>query len=185
MSEWFETLEGIREKAWHLLGQGAEDSRSAMHLAALATVGLGGGGEARRGVLLGARAADGTLEVQTDRASRKVDELQGTPLATLLFWDQETSVQIRARVRIDVLTGDAVEDRWQKLPDAARVNYGGQPAPSTPLDDPARYRETAERDRFAVLLGEVSSLDIVHLGDVHRRALFERKDGFAGMWLAP
>lgn len=185
MSDWFETLDGLREKTWQLLGRGASDPNSALHTAALATKGLGGAAEARMVVLRGASASEATLEIHTDRASRKVGELQADPKATLLFWDAANALQIRARVDVEILTGPKVEDRWQTLPSEARKNYGGHPAPSTPMPAAEEYEETVERDRFAVLICHVTSIDVVHLGRMHRRALFEAKDGFAGMWLAP
>lgn len=185
MSDWFETLEGLRDKTWQMLDQGASDPDSALHTAALATKGLGGAAEARMVVLRGCSASGATLEIHTDRASRKVDELQADPKATLLFWDATNALQIRARVEVEILTGPEVEDRWQSLSGEARKNYGGRPAPSSPMPAAETYEETVERDRFAVLICRVTSLDVVHLGQMHRRALFEAKDGFAGMWLAP
>ncbi|WP_375261514.1 pyridoxamine 5'-phosphate oxidase family protein [Palleronia sp.] len=185
MSDWFETLDGLRDRTWQLLGDGAADPGSALHTASLATKGLGGAAEARMVVLRGASASEATLEVHTDRASRKVSELEADPKGTLLFWDALHALQIRARVEVEILTGAAVEDRWQSLSDEARKNYGGHPPPSTPVPAAEDYRETTERDRFCVLIGHVTSLDAVHLGQLHRRALFEAKDGFAGMWLAP
>lgn len=185
MSDWFETLDGLHDRVWSLLEQGASDPESPLHTAALATKGLGGAAEARMVVLRGAAVDAATLEVHTDRASRKVDELQADLKATLLFWDAGNSLQIRARIEVAVLTGPEVEDRWAGLSENAARNYGGQPPPSTPMTSADDYSETVERDRFAVLVGHVTSFDVVHLGDLHRRALFEAKDGFAGMWLAP
>lgn len=185
MSDWFETLDGLRNTTWQMLESGASDSESVLHTATLATMGLGGAAEARTVVLRGASAADATLELHTDRASRKVDELQANPKATLVFWDAGHSLQIRARVSVDILTGAQVEDRWRGLSDTAAKNYGGTPPPSTPMPAAEDYQETVERDRFAVLFCRVSSMDVVHLGRLHRRALYEAKDGFAGMWLAP
>ncbi|SFH21295.1 Pyridoxamine 5'-phosphate oxidase [Palleronia marisminoris] len=185
MSDWFETLGGLRGQVWRMLSQGACDPDSALHTAALATTGLGGAAEARMVVLRGASPSDASLEVHTDRASRKVDELQAKPKATLLFWDPVQSLQIRARVDVEILTGPALDNRWNALAEPAARNYGGRPPPSTPMTSAHDYEETTERDRFAVLVGHVTSMDVVHLGKMHRRALFESKDGFAGMWLAP
>lgn len=185
MSDWFETLDGLHSRVWEMLDEGADDPQSAFHTAALATRGLGGAAEARMVVLRGASAADATLEIHTDRASRKVDELQASPKATLLFWDPAQSLQIRARVDVESLTGPALDDRWNALSKAAARNYGGDPPPSTPMNSAHDYVEIVERDRFAVLVSHITSLDAVHLGQTHRRALFEAKHGFAGMWLAP
>ncbi len=183
MSEWFETLDGLADRAWSHLHRAAERSDAPMRLFSLSTTGLGGAAEARMMVLRGADRAGWTLRAQTDRASRKVDELQATPLATLLFWHGEDSLQIRARARVSVLTGRPVEAEWESLAEGARRNYGGQPPPSTPMARAEEYDETAERQRFAVLSAAVTSLEVLHLGEMHRRALYARdRDPH---WLAP
>ncbi|QFU08120.1 pyridoxamine 5'-phosphate oxidase [Rhodobacteraceae bacterium THAF1] len=185
MSDWYKSLPDLWAHAWQLLGRGSADNKHAFHTFPLATVAPDGTPQARMVVLRGASASAGTLTVQTDRASAKIDELQANPAATFLFWDRKSSLQVRARCTVTILTGDAVEDDWQALSEGAATNYGGQPPPATPMADPTAYRETAERERFAVLRGHVESADILHLGDLHRRALFSRDDGFAGTWLAP
>ena len=172
MSEWFETLDGLRDRAWDHLHRAATQPDAPMRLFSLSTTGLGGAAEARMMVLRGADRDRWTLSAQTDRASRKVDELQATPLAMLLFWDGSDSLQIRARARVAVRTGRAVEETWRTVPQDARHNYGGRPPPSTPMARAEEYEPTAERQRFAVLSAEVTSLDILHLGDKHRRALY-------------
>ncbi len=183
MTEWFETLDGLSARAWEHLERAGAGSNGAMRLFSLSTTGLGGAAEARMMVLRGADRDAWRLEAQTDRASRKVDELQATPLATLLFWHGPDSLQVRARARVTVRTGRVVEAEWEAVPEDARHNYGGQPPPSTPMGAAGEYEETAERQRFAILSAEVTSLDILHLGDLHRRALFEpARDP---RWLAP
>ncbi len=183
MSEWFETPEGLADRAWAHLERAAAEPGAPMRLFSLSSTGLGGGAEARMMVLRGADRAGWTLRAQTDRASRKVDELQATPLATLLFWHGADSLQIRARARMAVQTGRVVEEAWNEVPEAARRNYGGQPPPSTPMGRAEDYEETAERQRFAVLAARVTSLDILHLGDRHRRAIIAPDQD--ANWLAP
>ncbi len=184
MSDWFETLEGIWEQSWSLLEAAARDAGSAAHTGALASRGLGGGGEARMVVLRGADRRAARLEIHTDRASRKAQEIAADPLVTLLFWVPDRSLQIRARARATLLTDDT-QATWETLSESARRNYGGQPPPSTPLASAEDHAKTAERDRFAILSARLTSLDALHLGSRHRRAIYERERDFAGMWLAP
>ncbi len=184
MTDWTTTLAGLGDRAWRHLEAGAAEPDHPFRTPCLATTGLGGGAEARMVVLRGAEERASRLEIHTDRASRKVDEIASTPLATLLFWAPRDLLQVRARCRVEVLVGDAVQAAWDAIPDNARRNYGGRPPPSTPMARDTDYAETSERDRFAVLAAEVTSLDILHLGATHRRALFEAGDA-PGRWLAP
>ena len=185
MSDWFTTLPGLWTQAWQLLGRGTADNRHAFHTFGLSTVAPDGTPRARMVVLRGASQSEGSLTVQTDATSAKIAELSDNPAAALLFWDRKSGLQIRARARVTVLTGEAVQQDWDALSDGAALNYGGRPTPGTPIDDPHDYEETAERARLAVLRAEVLQADILHLGQMHRRAVYDRADGFAGTWLAP
>lgn len=182
MSEWFETLDGLRGEIWRRLRTGAE-SGGGSRVVALATVG-GRGAEARMVALREARVEAAELEVQTDLLSAKVDELRAEPRATLLSWEPEALLQARLRVRVEVVT-EGLDGRWAAMPDEARRNHGGLPPPGRPMERAEDYVETRERERLAVLLARVEEIDAVHLGDLHRRALFSRDDGFAGRWIAP
>ena len=183
MSEWYETLAGLQDRAWDGLAAACADGSHPLHLCALATSGLGGAAEARMVALRSADRGAAALSVQTDLASRKVAELEANPLATLLFWWPDASLQIRARARVTVERGATLDPDWATLPEDSRRNYGGRPPPSTPMAED--YRETAERDRFGRLVAELTGLDLVHLGAFHRRAEYARDDGFEGRWLAP
>ncbi len=184
MTDWTASLAGLHDRAWRLLEAGAAEPDHAFRTPCLATTGLGGGAEARMVVLRGAERNATRLEIHTDRASRKVDEIAATPLATLLFWTPEDLLQVRARCHIKVRTGDPVQATWDAIPEEARRNYGGRPPPSTPLARDTDYAKSPERDRFAILAAEVSSLEILHLGAFHRRAIFTG-GADAGTWLAP
>ncbi|TDL79674.1 pyridoxamine 5'-phosphate oxidase [Palleronia sediminis] len=178
------TLGAFLAGAWDILATsagGAGDARQA----ALASIGPDGGPRVRTVILRAADRAEAAVELHTDLASAKIDELRAEPRAALLFWSAERQVQIRARGPVAILTGAAVEDRWRDVPDAARANYGGAPVPLTPLDAPGDWRETRERARFAVLRMEIDALDLVRLGARHLRATYDAADGFTGQWRAP
>ena len=183
-------LDRLATLAWDALEAAAADTGHPMARATLATAGLAGGAEARIVVLREALPpGDGTpgrLSVGTDLASTKCAELAADPRATLLFWDPGRQLQLRARVTVAVARGAGLDAAWADLPPGARRNYGGQPPPGTPIPDPAAYRETEERARFARLEARVDALELLHLGPVHLRALFEHGDGRPrATWLAP
>ena len=84
-----------------------------------------------------------------------------------------------------ILSGGAVAATWARVPDPSRQSYGTSPAPGTPIAEALAYAKPADPDSFAVLRCAVQAMDIVHLGPQHRRARFDRADGWAGQWLAP
>lgn len=185
MSDWFETLEGFHARAWQWLGRGAVDAKSALHRPCVATIGADGSPRARVMVLRAAEATHARLEVHTDAASEKAAEIAADARASFLFWEARANLQIRARTTVTVLRGDAVAETWSRLSDGARRNYGGDPTPGTPIDTPGDYAETAARDRLAILSCAIDTLELLHLGDTHRRAVYDRWDNFAGRWVAP
>ena len=186
MSEWFETLEGLRARVWQRLGRGVADRRAPARHPTLATVGEDGAPEARTVVLRGASEGAGSVTIYTDAASAKVAELAREPRAALHVWEPKDRLQIRLALTVTVRTGAALDPLWDALSPEARRAYGGWPEPGVPIDDPvADYAETRERARFAVLEGRVERIEALHLGEWHRRADYSRADGFAGAWIAP
>ena len=141
-------------------------------------------GPAARTVML--RGWDGrNLSVQTDGASAKVGEIAADPRVALVIWDASTDVQLRfsARAQIDV---GASED-WDRMPPPARLNYGGAPAPGTPMGAAEDYVPGTDPSRFVIVSCAAQSWEVLHLGrHMHRRALFEwRGSDWAGTWIAP
>ena len=158
-------LAALLDAAWDALLRGVADRDADLRLLTLATAGTDGWPQARTVVLRGADRAAGRLTVHTDRQSAKVAELAADPRATLLGWDAGAALQVRLRVRVAARDGTAEE--WARVPPASRPAYSGDPA------------------RFTVLTATVEAMDLLHLGPVHRRAVFLRADGWAGVWRAP
>lgn len=177
-------LADLLNDVWLRLDPGvAERNAPARHLV-LATVGRGGGGEARTVVLRAADRRQGLLCLHTDSASAKVAELTAQPLATLLLWDPPAQVQ--ARLRCTIAARPGTDEEWQRVPDPSRRAYGGGPPPGRPILSPGDYGADADRARFTVLEAEVAEIDVLHLGGLrHLRARFARSDGWQGQWLAP
>jgi hypothetical protein len=186
MSKAFETLPATLDAVWQRLGRGVADRRAPARHPVLATAGLHGGAAARVVVLRAADRAAARIEVHTDTASGKIAELRADPACALVVWDPRAQLQIRLSATATILTGDAAASRWARIPDGARTNYGGSPAPGAPLSDPDDHAPGATSDRFAVLDLALDAIETLHLGrDRHRRARFLRADGFAGQWIAP
>lgn len=186
MSEWFETLDGLREQAWQRLSRGVADKRAPSRRPILATRGTDGGAEARMVVLRGADRETGTLEIHTDIASPKIAELRAEPRASLVIWEAKADLQIRLRTVVDIVAGPEADRAWDRVPEPARDAYGGTPEPGRPLPAPERYEAGARRDRFAILRARITRMDLLHLGrDMQRRAVLGPGPDYAGTWVAP
>ncbi|WP_099823253.1 pyridoxamine 5'-phosphate oxidase family protein [Oceaniglobus indicus] len=180
------TLPAWRTALWDLLAAGVADGDHPCRTGVLATTGIDGAPQARWVVLRRADARLAEVEVHTDSASEKIAELTRDPRAALSFWSPGDAVQLRLTLTMQILRGDAVQDRWARIPPAGRMAYGGEPAPGTTIPAPEDHTPGIRRARFCALVGTITRVDMVHLGqDRHRRALFAGHDGFAGRWLAP
>ena len=47
------------------------------------------------------------------------------------------------------------------------------------------HKPTPDAAAFAVVHLDIRLMDLLHLGPQHRRAQFDRDDGWAGHWVAP
>lgn len=182
---WAADLALLQAQVWARLVRGVGDRHAPARHPTLATVSPGGLPEARTVVLRAADPAAGTLDIHTDLRSGKVAGLQRNPNAALLIWDSAAQLQTRITARVDILTGDAVATTWARVPQTSQAGYGTQPAPGTPIERALGYHKTPDPAAFAVLRCTVQSIDALHLGPQHRRARFDRANGWLGQWLAP
>jgi hypothetical protein len=178
----FDSPEAMRTAAWQAMARGVADRRSPARHPTLATIGPDGP-QARTVVLRG--WADDVAEVHTDAASAKLSELRADPRAALHVWLPRQDMQIRLSATVGIVLNDA--DRWARIPEGARIVYGGDPTPGVPLGAAEDFRPGRDFARFAVLRLSVIRADLVHLGaDLHRRAILRRDaDGWTGGWVAP
>ncbi len=179
------TLSAWHAAVWAMLVAGVRDAAAPARLPLLATVGPDGWPQARTVVLRAADAVAGVVEVHTDVLSSKVAALRANPRATLHVWDAGARLQVRLRCAVTVLTGAAVHDQWDRVPDLSRIAYGAVPPPGTPVAGPTDYVTLPGPGRFAVLHCQVEVVDVLHLGSPHRRAGFGRAEGWRGQWLVP
>lgn len=178
-------LKAFWNDAWAHLAQGVADGTSPARYPTFATVGPDSVPQARTVVLRGADRAAASVEVHTDIETDKVTALRHTPMAALHIWLPAADLQIRLTARVEILTGAQVDAAWAQVPVTARVSYGTQPVPGTPIAEVHAYEKPADRSRFAVLKCQLTQMDLVHLDVRHRRAVFTAQDGWQGRWLAP
>ncbi|PRY63512.1 pyridoxine/pyridoxamine 5'-phosphate oxidase [Vreelandella songnenensis] len=182
---WAEALPLLYNHLWACLTQGVNDRHGPARHPTLATVSEKGEPQARTIVLREADPHAATLATYTDIHSDKIAALRANPVAGLHIWDAKQKLQVRIEANVTLLSGDEVSARWQRIPEHARTAYSSGPAPGEPIADSLAYTKTPAQRAFAVLWLEVQTIEALHLGQQHRRAVFKRADGWAGQWLVP
>jgi len=183
MSDWFNSLPETWAMAWSILSTGAKEPGSGTSLLSLATLGPEGP-ELRTVVLRSADSGQALVTFHTDAQSHKVDQLRIDPQIAGLVWSQDDLVQIRFKGRIALSPGPAPD--WDALPHHSRLNYGSTPPPGSQIPGPSAYVKAPDPSCYLHCTITLTSIDTVYLGrGNHRRALFQRKDGWQGSWRAP
>jgi len=185
MSDWFETLDGCWRQAWQQLGRGVADRHHPARHPTFATVSAEGWPEARTVVLRRADDVTHVLDAHTDLQSSKIESLRANPRAAFHVWIPKQQLQLRLQCDVAILHGDEVAEDWARVPDPSRQSYGVTPPPGTAISEALDYVKKPDPETFAVLRCALHHLDVVHLGEVHRRARFTKARDWAGEWLAP
>lgn len=185
MSNWFETLEGLHVQMWDTLVQGLVDTKHPARYPTFATMSPNHWPEARTVVLRGSDTEAATVAVHTDLHSDKISSLQANPKAALHIWDAAQALQIRLQVEVTIKSGSEVQGVWDRTPDHSQQSYGIKPPPGRPIENALDYVKTPDPATFAILHCELMHIDLVHLGDDHRRAAYSRVRNWQGQWLSP
>ena len=181
MSDGWSDHAALERHLWDRLARAVAEADDPWRFVTLATM-AGTGPQARTVGLRGADRDARTVEIHTDARTPKVDELRADPRAQILLWDAATQEQVRLSVTVTPVFADA--DRWARVPEGSRGNYGTDPQPGTPIPGAAAYGRAGDPARFAALVGRVARMDAVLLAsDPHRRAVWT--DGAGWAWVAP
>ncbi len=180
MNDWFETLLGLSETAWGMIA-----ARSDARLWSMATVDETGRPQQRTVVLRDSDSRKRELQFHTDIRSSKIQEIAKGGQISLLCWMPNHQLQLRILASATIKTGEAVANVWDAIPDAARGAYGANPKTGSPIPEALGYSKLAEQNAFAVVDCAVTTLEVLHLGDDHRRAIFSRASDWRGQWLVP
>lgn len=182
---WAHSLAGLFQEAWTRLHRGVHDRRAATRHPTLATVCPDGRPQARTVVLRRADKAEASVSIYTDLRSGKIIDLQATDWAALHIWDSAAHLQLRMTARAKISAGEEITPLWEQMPEHARHAYGGSPAPGTSIDSALEYDKKPSQAAFAVVALAIEDMDVLYLGQAHKRARFRRDDGWAGQWLVP
>lgn len=185
MTDWFETLAGLHARVWETLDTGVRDAAHPARRPTLATVSSDHWPEARTVVLRSADCDAATITIHTDLYSDKITSLRSNPRAALHFWDAEQALQVRLQADVGIQSGPELLPLWQGIPDHAQQSYGVTPPPGQPIETALDYVKSPDPETFAVLHLAVAYIDVVHLGQNHRRAGFSRAGDWGGQWLSP
>ena len=181
MNDLLATLDGLASAVWDLWEGASGDAEAPCGIAALATARKSGGGAARMVVLRAADRRVGTLEIWTNTASGKVDDIRADPEVELLFWLSGDQLQIRARGIVDMSQGS--KSTWDELGSGSRLNYATSPAPGDKIDAPDAAAPEPDRAQFTILTLRVERIDVLSLAHrPHRRAIV---DADGARWVAP
>ena len=179
------TLAGLLGLARERITAGLGDRDAAARLPVLATRDAQGWPSARTMVLRSFDARDWTLDIHSDADAAKVLQLTDGPRAAIHVWDAEASLQIRMRAHVVRLPYDEEKGLWEEVPESARAQYGAVPPPGTPIAAAEAWHPNPRPARFAVLRARVLRVELLHIGEIHRRARYEREEGWQGSWLVP
>jgi len=190
-------LELILKEIRDHLHDGAVNRRSALHTAVVGT----SDGDLRVMVLRHFDRDTLSLRLHTDARSQKVTAILDDPALSILFYDPEAKVQIRARGIAMVEKQGAVADAaWAESTPFARRCYLSEFAPGASSDAaqsglpewvegivPTEAQLAPARENFAVIMVALSAFDWLYLANSgHRRAKFEIVDGIIeSRWLVP
>ena len=135
----FDNLKVMHDYAWGLIIRGTVDKKSPALHPTFGTVGLKGMPELRTVVLRQANQIAATLEVHTDLKSKKVEELRLSPKVGLHIWFPKNKLQVRIKAISEIKIGNEVKEKWEKVPNEARISYGTLPTPGTIIQTSFAY----------------------------------------------
>jgi pyridoxamine 5'-phosphate oxidase len=196
-----DNLDAIRADIWARWTRGGVDRRSDFHTPVVASVGLDGAPEQRVMVLRKADPVASTLRFHTDFRSAKVTQVGQFSRVSVIGYDPQAKVQIRASGTAVIAHDDDLTDAaWAATTISGRRCYLADPAPSSvsavaTSGLPSAFEGTmptwseseAGRANFAVLIVTVNRFEWLYLAaNGHRRAAFTREGNeWRGTWLVP
>lgn len=182
---WARELASLHAHAWQRLVRGVHDRHAPARHPTLATVSQQGCPQVRTVVLRSADPTRARLEIFTNLHSSKISELAATPVAAVHVWDSGSRLQIRLQADVTISHGPSVADRWAAVPETSRTAYSSSSAPGSSIPDALAYELTPDPAAFAVVHLDIRAMDLLHLGQQHRRARYSRANHWLGHWLTP
>lgn len=195
-----DTLDGVLDGIWEMLGRGVSNYRDPFHWPVLGTTDPSGP-NMRCVILRGFSRSDRILVCHTDARAVKVKQISTSPDVCWLFYHPKKKVQLRISGHATLHTDDEFADRqWAESRLASRLNYCATEPPGTPIDSPSSgwpdflthkaptLLETEKvRPHFAAIACRFDAIDWLELRvPGNRRARFKwDESGLHANWLIP
>ena len=181
----FQKLDDFLEFGWAQIYRGKADKKSPARHPTFVTLGADGFPNARTLVMRRCNQKDNQIEFHTDTTSSKMFALKENPRAGIHIWLPKVQLQIQMDVIVEVNVGDITIPYWRNVPTNSRVAYGTIPSPGTVIENSLAYNYNPDQRRFAVLVCDIQSMQLLLLGVKHIRAHYKKSRNWEGEWLSP
>ena len=176
----------LKKKIWSLLDNAVKDRSSSFRIPVF-VCGNQNDIDGRIVVLRKSDRQNNLLQFHTDLRSPKVDILNNNNKASLLFYDKEEKIQLRAKVECEINNQNSVtEASWKKTQHISRRCYLTDSPPGTTSENPTSgmiskledFDYTMEQSEegyknFTVVKCKIKSIEWLYLAAKgHRRAKF-------------
>jgi|TARA_B110000263_G_scaffold244314_1_gene252176 pyridoxamine 5'-phosphate oxidase len=195
---YYENLEEIQKKLWSMLGDAVVNRNSPFRIPVFICADQNDI-DGRIVVLRKSDQNNNLLQFHTDLRSQKVNILKKNKNASLVFYDKEQKIQLRAKVICEINNKNSIsEESWKKtqhisrrcyLTDSAPGSLSGSPTSGmiSKLEDFDYTMEQSEKgyENFTVIKCEIKSIEWLYLAAKgHRRAIFNLINNKKN-WLVP
>ena len=181
----FQKLDDFLDFGWAQISRGKADKKSPARHPTFVTSKADGFPNARTLVLRRSDRKNNQIEFHTDTASSKMLALEENPRAGIHIWLPKVQLQIQMDVVVEVKVGEITIPNWRNVPTSSRVTYGTIPSPGTVIGSPLAYDNTPDHKRFAILICDIQSIQLLLLGVKHIRAYYKKTTNWQGEWLSP
>ena len=195
---YYENLEEIQNKYWSKLDDAVTNRGSSFRIPVFMCAHQDEI-DGRIVVLRKSDRANNLLQFHTDFRSPKVDILKKNNKASLLFYDKEEKIQLRAKVDCEINNQNSTsEESWKKTQHISRRCYLTDSPPGTASENPTSgmiskledFDYTMEQSEegyknFTVIKCKIKSIEWLYLAAKgHRRAKFDLETK-KNTWLVP
>ena len=181
----FQKLDDFLNFGWAQIYRGNADKKSPARHPTFVTSNADGFPNARTLVMRRCDQKNNQIEFHTDTTSSKMFALEENARAGIHIWLPKVQLQIQMDVVVEVKVGDITIPYWRDVPANSRVAYGTIPSPGSVIKGPFDYDHAPDQKRFAVLVCDIQSIQLLLLGVKHIRAHYKKSTNWQGEWLSP
>ena len=181
----FQKLNDFLNFGWAQISRGKYDRKSPARHPTFVTSGVDGFPNARTLVMRRSDRKKNQIEFHTDNTSSKMLDLKKNPNAVIHIWVPKVQLQIQMDVVVEIMVGDITIPYWKNIPANSRYAYGTLPSSGNVIESPNAYKHSPDQKRFAVLVCNIETIQLLLLGVKHIRANYRKINNWQGDWLSP